>query len=82
MSSRFNWYLSGLGVRLVALDHPSVDPLNSKELSVHHETYRCLSMINKENELQRMNSKNNSLCRMPDILSIGLGGGTQIRETN
>lgn len=30
-------YLSELGVRLIGLDLPSVDPLESKELSAHHE---------------------------------------------
>lgn len=30
-------YLSELGVRLIGLDLPSVDPLDSKELSAHHE---------------------------------------------
>ncbi|KWW20667.1 MULTISPECIES: arylformamidase [Peribacillus] len=30
-------YLSGLGIRLLGLDLPSVDPLDSKELSAHHE---------------------------------------------
>ncbi|GAB6256806.1 MULTISPECIES: arylformamidase [Peribacillus] len=30
-------YLSEMGVRLIGLDLPSVDPLDSKELSAHHE---------------------------------------------
>lgn len=30
-------YLAKLGVRLIGLDLPSVDPLDSKELSAHHE---------------------------------------------
>ncbi|MFJ7753637.1 arylformamidase [Peribacillus muralis] len=30
-------YLSGIGIRLLGLDLPSVDPLDSKELSAHHE---------------------------------------------
>ncbi|WNS79413.1 arylformamidase [Domibacillus sp. DTU_2020_1001157_1_SI_ALB_TIR_016] len=30
-------YLSQCGVRLIGLDLPSVDPLDSKELSAHHE---------------------------------------------
>jgi arylformamidase len=30
-------YLSELGVRLIGLDLPSVDPLDSKELNAHHE---------------------------------------------
>ncbi|MFS0765553.1 arylformamidase [Peribacillus phoenicis] len=30
-------YLSEVGVRLIGLDLPSVDPLDSKELSAHHE---------------------------------------------
>ncbi|HWO97050.1 MAG TPA: arylformamidase [Bacillus sp. (in: firmicutes)] len=33
-------YLSKCGVRLIGLDLPSVDPLDSKELSVHHELTR------------------------------------------
>lgn len=34
-------YLSERGVRLIGLDLPSVDPLDSKELSAHHELTRC-----------------------------------------
>ncbi|MBP3965307.1 arylformamidase [Paenibacillus lignilyticus] len=30
-------YLAGYGVRLIGLDLPSVDPLDSKELPAHHE---------------------------------------------
>ncbi|MFM1652142.1 arylformamidase [Brevibacillus sp. B_LB10_24] len=30
-------YLSAFGIRLIGLDLPSVDPLDSKELSAHHE---------------------------------------------
>lgn len=33
-------YLSELGVRLIGLDLPSVDPIDSKELSAHHELAR------------------------------------------
>ncbi|MEH7126282.1 arylformamidase [Bacillus sp. JJ1532] len=33
-------YLSQKGVRLIGLDLPSVDPLDSKELSAHHELTR------------------------------------------
>ncbi|KAB2337062.1 arylformamidase [Cytobacillus depressus] len=33
-------YLSQKGVRLIGLDLPSVDPLNSKELTAHHELTR------------------------------------------
>jgi arylformamidase len=33
-------YLAELGVRLLGLDLPSVDPLDSKELSAHHELNR------------------------------------------
>jgi arylformamidase len=30
-------HLSAFGIRLIGLDLPSVDPLDSKELSAHHE---------------------------------------------
>ncbi|MFC3884157.1 arylformamidase [Bacillus songklensis] len=33
-------YLSQRGIRLIGLDLPSVDPLDSKELSAHHELAR------------------------------------------
>lgn len=33
-------YLAGQGVKLLGLDLPSVDPLDSKELSAHHELNR------------------------------------------
>ena len=34
-------YLAGMGVRLVGLDVPSVDDLESKDLPVHHALGRC-----------------------------------------
>ncbi|MCG5026888.1 arylformamidase [Anoxybacillus flavithermus] len=33
-------YLSKQGIRLIGVDLPSVDPLNSKELPAHHELHR------------------------------------------
>ncbi|MFD0826864.1 arylformamidase [Neobacillus sp. M.A.Huq-85] len=33
-------YLAGFGVRLLGLDLPSVDPIDSKELTAHHELTR------------------------------------------
>ncbi|OIK13155.1 arylformamidase [Bacillus sp. MUM 116] len=33
-------YLAGCGVRLLGLDLPSVDPIDSKELAAHHELTR------------------------------------------
>ncbi|MDQ6600525.1 arylformamidase [Bacillus salipaludis] len=33
-------YLAGYGVRLIGLDLPSVDPIDSKELTAHHELTR------------------------------------------
>ncbi|MED1468462.1 arylformamidase [Bacillus salipaludis] len=33
-------YIAGYGVRLIGLDLPSVDPIDSKELTAHHELTR------------------------------------------
>jgi arylformamidase len=34
-------YLAERGIRLIGVDLPSVDPLDSKELPAHHELLRC-----------------------------------------
>jgi arylformamidase len=70
-------YLSKHGVRLIGLDLPSVDPLDSKELSAHHELTRHGLHILEGIILDDIQEGNYELAALP--LAIAEADGSPVR---
>lgn len=70
-------YLSSLGIRLIGIDLPSVDPLDSKNLLAHHELNRHGIHILEGLVLDTISEGNYELAALP--LPIVNGDGSPVR---
>lgn len=70
-------FLAKKGVRLLGLDLPSVDPIDSKELSAHHELTRHGIHILEGLVLDSIDSGNYELAALP--LSLAEADGSPVR---
>jgi arylformamidase len=70
-------YLAGQGVQLLGLDLPSVDPLDSKELSAHHELNRNGIHILEGLVLDEIEPGDYELAALP--LPLQQGDGSPVR---
>ncbi|KON89943.1 kynurenine formamidase [Sporosarcina globispora] len=70
-------YLGSKGVRLLGVDVPSVDPLDSKEMETHHALYRNGIHILENTMLDDVEEGNYELIALP--LPIKEGDGSPVR---
>ena len=70
-------YLGSIGVRLLGVDVPSVDPLDSKEMEMHHALYRNGIHILENIMLDDVEEGNYELIALP--LPIKDGDGSPVR---
>ncbi|MED3561801.1 arylformamidase [Bacillus xiapuensis] len=70
-------YLAGCGVRLIGLDLPSVDPIDSKELAAHHELTRHEIHILEGLVLDQIDPGEYELAALP--LPLVEGDGSPVR---
>ena len=70
-------YLAGMGVRLVGLDVPSVDDLESKDLPVHHALGRCGIYVLESMRLEGVAEGVYELIALP--LAIAGADGSPVR---
>ncbi|MBY0123158.1 arylformamidase [Bacillus sp. S/N-304-OC-R1] len=70
-------YLSTIGVKLLGLDLPSVDPLDSKELPAHHALHHCEIHILEGLVLDSISEGDYELVALP--LPIVNGDGSPVR---
>ena len=70
-------YLGSIGVRLLGVDIPSVDPTDSKDMEVHHALYRNRIHILENIMLDHVEDGNYELIALP--LPITDGDGSPVR---